>query len=151
MPNREENLQKIREMRLDEQSKQVAAGGKFQADLEVDFTSANGSTYKGVVTVKRPTVGETIRMGVLKAQLLKREMGEDLVPLELLNPEISYFAMVVGTLQVVVVKAPEWFLNPEAVVDFDLLIHIYSRYEGWLDSFRKPSDPQPQGNSETSE
>lgn len=150
MANREENMEKIRELKLAEQSRQIAAGDKFTVDMDIDFESATGTKYVGTLTFKRPSILETIRMGVNKAQLLKREMGDDVVPLELLNPEISYFAMVVGSLKVAILKSPEWLLDPEKVVDFDLLIHVYNRYDSWLDSFRKPSIAPPKGDSETS-
>jgi hypothetical protein len=142
---REANLAKLRAM-----GQAVRAGSNFTTDLEIDYTSEFGEHYTGTVTVHKPNMGETLKIGVLRGQILKQSMGDDMVPLDLIPTEIQFFAMIVATLKVVVDKCPDWLLNPEEVMEADLLAHVYKKVQDWQNSFRKSSGAEPDGDSEAS-
>lgn len=135
---REENLKKIEEL-----SKKVALGGKQTKELEIDYEGFDGNHYKGIIEVKRPTIGDYLKIGTEKAKFIQKQVGYDDYgnPLDVdpkfIDSDIKFLAHMLATFKVVVVKCPSWFLKPEELSDFSLLDHIYVRYQAWLNSFRR--------------
>ena len=148
---RTENLAKIRAM-----GEKIAVGNKLQHTIEVNFVSENGNHYEGNIVVHRPSMGDYIKMGVEKAKYLQKQMGVDengmpvQVNMHYIDPGVRVLAHTLGTLSVVVDKCPEWFLYPEELTDYDVLDHVFTQYEVWLDSFRNRNRKQADGDSEQS-
>lgn len=143
---RAENLEKIRAL-----GQQVRQGSELTHSLDIDFTSGDGTRYTGTVVVRRPNLKDYVNMGVLKAKYLQESIGSDYVHPDYIDVTIKYLAHMLSTVAVVVEKCPEWFLHPEKLNDFDVLDHVYTRYQEWLNSFRTPSADPDQGDSETAE
>ena len=139
---REENLAKIRAL-----GDQVKAGTENTHTIEIDYEATRGVKYTGTVVVKRPNMGDYMKMGVRKGQIIKRNIGDDDLPMSYIDETIKYLAQVLSTLEVVVLKRPEWLLKPEDCEDFDVLDHIYRRYERWLANFRDDVSEDENGDS----
>lgn len=143
MNEREKNLAEIRKL-----GEQVRKGGGLTHELSIDFTSGRGQRYQGTIVVRRPTMKDYLQMGIKKAQMLKDQAGKDGVPPELIDPNIHMLAHMLSTFEVVVEKCPEWFIHPEEVLDFDLLDHIFTKYEDWLANFRVQNAAEAARDSE---
>jgi hypothetical protein len=148
MDRRDENLSKIREM-----GKSIAAGSSNLGQLDIDYTGFDGRHYEGEIIVKRPNMGDYIKMGVEKAKYIQKQIGVDAsgraidLDVQYIDSTVSFLAHMLATFKVVVKKCPEWFLYPEEIEDFDFLNYIFTKYEVWLNSFRSGSSEKPQGNS----
>lgn len=141
MDGREENLKKIEEMqKLSGIAAKINQGSRLTKEICVNYVGDNGTKYEGVVVVKRPNVGELIRIGVLKADMIQNQaeaLGiKGRVDLNLIDTTIKLIATWVAELSVVVVQSSPWFANLNEIEDLGLLEHVYRRYTDWLDSFR---------------
>ncbi len=100
--------------------------------------------YKGEFTVKYPSLLDRIRIGTLRAQYLD---GVPIESLDILTDNISFMA---ATLQVVLVKKPDWF-NLEVLYDYDILDYVHTEYVKWVNSFRDQIESsRNDGSSRTS-
>lgn len=148
----ENNMAAVRKMMEEEKLKnltdEVNQGGDAENVVTIDYTSDEGLHYEGKILFKRPTVMEVMKMGGRKSEILRNAGVTDLT---LVDPSIRMMAQSIATLEVVVVKCPEWLLNLEEVTDLDMLFHIYGRYEGWENSFRLRNIAKQAGNGEASE
>ena len=134
--------------KLREIGDKIHQGNKLQHLEIVDYTSMDGNHYEGKILFKKVSVMDAMRIGGIKNNLLKDAGVTDL---RLLDPGINVMSTIVSTLDVVMVKRPEWIKNPKEVTDIDLLYHVYDLYEKWQDSFRSPNKTTPEANSTASE
>lgn len=141
-----ENLAMVQ--KLMEQSDEINLGTLKREQVPIDYTSTSGYVYKGLVEFKRPSVKDYMRMGAIKSEIL-REAG--VINIELVDSTIKFMAHVLATLQVCMVKCPEWLLNLEAITDTDLLYEVYEKYEVWQDSFRKDIKQKSEGDSQATQ
>ncbi len=136
---------------------QINSGGEFNHSISVDYESNNKERFKGNVVVKRPTMGDYLKIGAIKANYLKQSLGVDPVTRQPIYPDPVYIddtikmvAQMIATFKVVVIKAPKWFQEPEKINDFKLLDIIYMEYEEWLNNFRDKSSDEPERDSKKS-
>ncbi len=122
----QKNINEIRE--------NIAAGGKFNEAEVLDFESAEGNVYKGVLVFKKPTMADLMRIGGLKSEILRTAGVQDA---RLVDNDILFTAHMLATLEVVLVKRPEFLLNLNQVKESDLIFHVYGKYQVWEASFRK--------------
>lgn len=140
---RKENLDKIRAL-----GDQVKSGSDNTYVIEVDYEAVRGVQYTGTVVAKRPNMADYMKMGVRKGQIIKKHLGDEDLPLAYIDESIKYLAQILSALEVVILKRPEWLLKPEECADFDVLEHIYRRYELWLSNFRDDVPADESGASE---
>jgi hypothetical protein len=141
----EDNLAKVRA--LMDQAQEIGLGSKKQGELPIDFVSEEGNQYTGLIVVKRPNTMDYMKMGAIKADILRQNGVTDL---KLIDDGVKFMAQMLATFQVVIVKCPTWFLKPEAIEEVEILYHVYAKYELWLDSFRKLRAPELTGDSQAS-
>lgn len=121
-------------MSTKEMADTVNQGDKATEAVSVKYTSEmDGKTYEGKFIFKRPNVMEIMKMGGRKSQILK-EAG--IVDKELADKGVLMMAEAVATLEVVIVKMPEWFIDFQKLEDADLIFHIYGHYTAWSFAFR---------------
>lgn len=147
----EENMAKIRE--LMGQAQQINLGSAHTEGVPINYTSEFGTKYTGTVVFKRPSMQDYMRMGAYKAQFLGQGGA---VNMNLIDNSIKFMAQVMSTLKVVVVRAPEWLIKDgrisvEHIEEPDILYHLYSKYEEWELTFRKPIQGELQGDSQATE
>jgi hypothetical protein len=138
----------MEEQKVENLAKEVNEGGNAENVITVDFTSAEGNVYKGKIMFKRPTVLEIMRMGGAKSEIL-REAG--VTEIALVDPSVKLMAHAIATLEMVVVKCPEWFLHIRELQDLDIIFHVYGLYEVWENSFRIFNLETQEGNSQPTE
>lgn len=138
----EGNMEKIREAM--ELHQKVQQGGNLKEGVPIDFTSMTGKVYKGVVVFKLPNMMDYMKMGGLKSEFLRLGGAKDI---KLVDDSIKFMAHVMSTLEVVLVKRPEWLLKLDEVLEPDVLYHVFYKYEEWENSFRSPVQPQTEGTS----
>lgn len=148
MNENKENMDKVREMIANAQAEEIRLGGKLQTGVPIDYTSAFGKRYTGTVIFKRPTMQDYMRMGALKSEYLRRA---GVVDIKLVDATVKEMAQVMATLSTVVVKCPEWLVDLEKIEEADVLYHVYDKYDEWENSFRKPSEGEPTGDSPATE
>jgi hypothetical protein len=140
----EDNMKKVQQ--LMQQAQQVNLGADLKNAVDVDFTSSEGNVYQGRIVFKRPTIMDYMRMGGIKSEIL-RQSG--VVDLKLVDPSVQFMAHVISVLKTLIVKSPEWLLDIDSVQEPELLFHVFSKYEVWDDSFRKPDAGESEGDSAT--
>lgn len=135
----------------------ILLGHQLRHEIKIDYVGSIGKKYEGRIIVKRPSIGDYLKIGALKASYIKQPVGVDpetkrpIYPdLMFIDNEIKAIAQMLATLQVVVVKAPSWFANLEKIDEFELINIIYTEYEEWLNSFRKSDIDKFEGNSKAS-
>ena len=144
----EDSLAKIRNLR--ETANEVMEGDKLSYTFKVDYTSKNsGDHYEGVVVLKRLHVGDYLRQGGLKSEILRSAGVRDL---RLVDPPVLATAQVLASLKIGIIKAPDWLVMDklDKFRDPDVLWHIFDAYEKWQDSFRPRSAEESEGDSEPS-
>jgi hypothetical protein len=126
---------------------QVMSGGSLTHEIEV--ASELFPNLKGTFVVKFPTMGDEIRISVIRGKL-----REGLSP-EVLDDQGQSLIEVAATLLVVVVRAPSWFYATEdgkavpaplEVQDAVVLFEVYRQLADWRASFRKASGSGDGGN-----
>lgn len=127
----EANMKKVQEAM--EMQQKMALGSDLHHELHIDYTSTEGTHYKGVVVVKRPNARDIMRMGGLKSQYLGDGGVTDL---KLVDNGVKFLAHVIATLVVVTVKRPDWIKKVDEVLDTDILYHVYDQYNEWETQFR---------------
>jgi hypothetical protein len=145
----EEQMAQIRAlMETKEKADEVNQGAKATNVVDIDFLSPETDEhYKGKIMFKRPNVMETMKMGGRKTQILK-ESG--VVDRALADPGLMLMAEALATLEVVVVKCPEWFLDFQKSEDIDMIFHVYGQYNLWKFSFRSNGAGTQEGDSQPS-
>jgi hypothetical protein len=148
----ESNMEQIRklmeEQKMENLAKEVNEGADAENVMNVDFTSTEGNQYKGKILFKRPSVMEIMKMGGRKSEIL-RQAG--VTELTLVDPSVRMMAQAIATLETVVVKCPEWFLNIHEIQDLDIIFHVYGLYEVWENSFRSSNIKAQTPNSKPAE
>lgn len=138
----DENMAKVREsMRV---AQQVRQGGNLSEGELIDFTSSEDRHYYGYVVFKKPSLMDVMTMGGKKAEYLKRAGVTDVA---LVDDSILFMAQVMGTLEVVCIKRPDWLLTIESIEETEVLFHVYGKYVIWENSFRKKIRPTPTDDS----
>lgn len=133
----------------------LLASGKIGIE-QINFTSDVGNTYQGEVRFKKPNVGDMLKMSGLKTAYIQSQFVDEKgtpiqVAPELIDDTLLRFAEVIATLKVVVIACPKWLMDLEEVEDFDLLFHVFGRYNAWRNSFRTKSKEQPKGTGAATE
>ena len=149
MDEREKTLEKIREL-----GDKVTQGKDYTTTIDVDFTSVSGKNYKGRIVLRRPAMIDYMKMGAIKASLLKIPVDYDenqrpIYPdMDFIDESVKFLSHIISVFKVLTVKCPEWFLYPEKIEDFDVLNHVFERYEKWLGNFRISSGDKFERDSE---
>jgi hypothetical protein len=145
----EEQMAQIKAlMEAKEKANEVNQGDKATNMVEIDFLSPETDEhYKGKIIFKRPNVMETMKMGGKKTQILK---DSGVVSRELADPGLMLMAEALATLEVVVVKCPEWFIDFQKSEDIDMIFHVYGQYNIWKFSFRSNGGRTQTGDSQPS-
>jgi len=146
MMDNAESMAKVQDLMA--QAAQVRLGGDLKAGVPIDYVTDFGTSIKGNVIFKRPTMADYMKIGAAKSEYLRKA---GVVDIKLVDNSIKFIAHVMATLQCIVTKAPEWLLDIEKVQEPDILYHVYEQYEVWEKSFRKLPAEQVPGNSGTSE
>lgn len=118
----------------------------------VDFTSdLSGERYVGVFTVRKQTIGDTIKIGVLRAQYLAGFSVPEIRSLDTTknygSPEVAatqakntvdaltgYLAVVQSHCNVCLEQKPDWF-NFDSLSEIDVIIHIYNKIYEFEETF----------------
>jgi len=102
----------------------------------INMKVGSGETYEGTFTIRRPTVGERIRISVLEAQELGGLQNVDIFG--------SNLAHMVATFIVLIDKSPVWW-KPRDLRDVEVLREVYQKYVEFLDKFEtKPQNVETQ-------
>jgi hypothetical protein len=153
---RDEILAAVAKHKAANVANQVGMGGKLTTEIDVEY---GGQTYK--FAIKRPNMGDYMKMGVLKTKLLMQGSLEP-VPLEMIDPSVKQIATVVSTLDVVVfgakvvikteteISESPFTLIPEESDDYEFLEAIYMKYVAWVNSFRRAGAKPAGGSGEPS-
>lgn len=141
-----ENMQKVKAAM--EAHAKVQMAGNLQEAVSINYESYEGNTYEGTVVFKKPTMGDWMRIGAIKADLLRKAGVTDM---ELVDDTVQLMAHAMATLTVVVIKRPPWFANLEEMTESDVIYHVYGKYMVWADSFRKPVQGAAAADSKDSE
>lgn len=142
---------------LNDIENKIGLGSNQKHEILVDFTDSFGENFKGKIVVKRPNMGDYLKIGAIKARYLKQAVDVDPVTKQPIYADPAYIdgdiktvAQIIATFKVVVTKAPSWFSDPQKINDFRLLDIVYTEYEVWLNSFRRSDKDEPEGDSEKS-
>lgn len=147
----EDKMAEVRKLMEEKKLEALAdkvSGGDAEDIINVDFTSDFGKRYTGKIQFKRPNVLEVMKIGGRKSEILRQSGVQELT---LVDPSVRMMAEAIATLETVVVKCPEWFLDIQKVNDLDLVFHIFTRYEVWSNSFRVGGTDEPQADSTSTE
>ena len=146
--NEEQMAQVKALMAAKEKADEVNQGDKATNVVEINYTSPDsGEHYEGKIIFKRPNALETMKMGGRKTQILK-EAG--VVSRELADPGLMMMAEAIASLEIVVVKCPEWFIDFQKTEDLDLIFHVFGEYNIWKYSFRLNGAGAQKGDSKSS-
>lgn len=145
----EEQMAQIKAlMASKEKADEVNQGDKATNIVEIDYISPETDEhYKGKIIFKRPNVMETMKMGGKKTQILK---NAGVIDRDLADPGMMLMAEAIATLEGVVVKCPEWFIDFQKSEDLDLIFHVYGQYNIWKYSFRLNGRRAQEGDSQPS-
>lgn len=146
MSNNEENRALVADLMA--KAEQVKLGGELKAGVYIDHTTVFGTELKGSVVFKRPTMLDYVKIGAIKSEYLR---SSGVVNANLVDNSVKFIAQVMATLQVVIVKSPEWLIKLDSVQEPDILYHVYEKYEEWENSFRKVLEKPVPEHSETPE
>jgi hypothetical protein len=147
-----ENLDKVRQAMSE--ANRVALGSDLNEGVPIDFNSADGNEYKGTVYFRRPDMKAYMKMGAVKSEYLRVAGVKDI---SLVDGTVKFMAHVMGTLAVVISRAPAWLLDSKGKLDLEgvkepeVLYHLFGKYEEWEDSFRKPIQRADAGDSKDTE
>lgn len=150
----EDNINKVRQMMAAAEANNTGLGNKLTSGAVIDFTSEEGNHYTGTIIFRRPGMKDLMRMGGIKSEFLRQAGVRDI---SLVDNTVKFMAHVMATLSVVIEKCPAWLLDSKGNIDLgsvhesDLLYHIFSEYEEWENSFRKPVQGTGAGDSGTAE
>ena len=143
---REENLAQVRELMTG--ADQIRLGGELKAGVTIDYVTDFGTEIKGNVVFKRPTMADYMKIGAAKSEYLRKA---GVVDANLVDNTIKFMAHVMATLQIIVVKCPEWLMDLNTIQEADILYHVFDQYEVWEKSFRKLSAEPIPGDSGATE
>lgn len=107
---------------------EILKGNKRTTVKEIDLTSVD-KRYIGDFTFKVPSLLEKMRVGIVKAGLLK---GMSESSLDIMTQNIAHMT---ATLTVVCPEYPKWF-NLDEIEDYIVLETVYDTYLDWENSFR---------------
>lgn len=127
---------------------QVALGNKLFHTETIDYTTSEGHHYVGDIVFKKPDILTMMKAGGIKSQLLLKAGVNNAEEKALLDPIVLTMLTVISSLEVVMVKRPDWIEDPTKVGESELLYHVYDRYLTWQDVFRPTGKNSSEGNSE---
>jgi hypothetical protein len=96
--------------------------------FEIDMTNKAGEQFQGKFVVHRPTVKETIQIGLKTAKELEGQVN-------LVDIDTFYTAQMVATFDVVVEEAPPWF-KPREMRDMEVVRAVFLKYNDHLRTFQ---------------
>lgn len=103
-----------------------------QQQFFVHVLEDDGSEHEGNFIVRRLTVGEDARVGVVKASLAASLQVDD---------STSSILHVIAKLSLCLLEKPDWF-KPTEMYDYDIVLAVYGRVLAFEESFRKPVPEQ---------
>lgn len=157
-----ELVQNLMAENTSKQSKSVQQGNKAPINVEIDYEADSGEQYSGIISFRRPSSMDYIRMGAIKSELFRTfgirpiveyvpmpNGGMDRVEsMAHVDNSVKYLAQALAACDVLLVQAPEWFKNHRDIEDTDLVVHVYRRFDEELSSFRSGSQRGPSRDSE---
>jgi|GEM_PF-5023017 len=127
------------------QAAKVALGTDVTETVSV--TSDVFPELSGSITFALPDGRAILRMGLISAALRTHPDSGVVTPIDDLDAQAAGFVVMLSTLAVAVVKAPEWWYRtdatgklipaPELVKDPDVISDLWGRYAEWRSSFRR--------------
>lgn len=105
---------------------------RFTKRIYVTYTNEAGEVLEGEFTIKRPTIGDQSRIGVIMA-----EMREDKPPNSLDAYTFNLHEWI-ATCRVTITASPPWW-NTEDLFDDAPLRRVFQEVRAFVASFRKPS------------
>jgi len=127
---------------------QLLVGNDEQLTYEMDLIVGKRN-FKGQFTLRRPSVYDQTRIGIRIGELMSAP-GPDGYPRRVYTDFYhENLALMLATLEVVIVKHPQWWKIDE-VRDEELLAALYAQYKGWQAGFREPLSGASQGASGSS-
>ncbi len=103
---------------------------RFTKRFHMTYRTAEGDILEGEFTIKRPTIGEAARIGVLMA-----EMRQD-KPMSSIDRATAATHEWLATCMVCVTKAPPWW-DPNNMYEEEPLLKCYQEVVAFWNSFRK--------------
>lgn len=120
----------------------ILRGEGFTHSFKADYTDID-PRFVGKFTVKYPNQLERLQMGVTKAALLGN--------LDSVDDHTNALALILSTLDVVLIEKPEWFNVDDPTVEYEIMEAVFLEYLNWMSTFRKRSEgSQPNQGSEDS-
>lgn len=131
----EEQTEKKKEERVSVRDVTEAGAAKakelrFTKRVQMTWIDEDDARHEGEFTIKRPTIGESARIGVLMA-----EMRQD-KPLSSIDRSTASLHERLATCIVCITKAPPWW-DPENMFDEEPLLKLYASVVAYFNSFRK--------------
>lgn len=102
---------------------------RFTKRVHMVWKDEDGFIHEGDFTIKRPTIGESTRIGVLMA-----EMRQD-KPIASIDYATSKMQERIATCIVCVTQAPPWW-DPENMYDEEPIVKLYALVVAYWNSFR---------------
>jgi hypothetical protein len=99
--------------------------------FEIDMTNKLGEKFQGKFTVHRPTVKETIQIGLRTTKELEGQLAN-------VDVDTYYLAQMVCTFDVITDEAPKWFI-PREMRDTEVLRAVWKQYADHLHEFQGES------------
>jgi len=131
-PVEEEKPQKVKIRDVTEEGAAKSKELRYTKRLAMTYTNDEGVTLQGEFTIKRPTLGEQARIGVICA-----EMRQD-KPLSALDRATASLHDALASCSVCIIKAPPWW-DPENMYDTEPLMQLFKEAIAFWNSFRKDS------------
>lgn len=105
---------------------------RFTKRFTMTIHHEDGTVEEGEFNIKRPTIGEQGRIGVLMAELRQDK------PLHSIDRNTATLHEAIATCSVVVTKAPPWW-DPENAYDDEPLMRVFGEALAFFNSFRRSS------------
>lgn len=102
---------------------------RFTKRFRMVYRTDDGEVLQGEFTIKRPTIGETSKIGVIMAELREDK------PLSAIDRTTAALHEWIAYCQVVVTKAPPWW-NTESIYDSEPIQRVYLEALAFINSFR---------------
>ncbi|MDQ0719810.1 hypothetical protein QF049_001071 [Paenibacillus sp. W4I10] len=129
-----------------EAAQKVRAGGELKEGELLDFTSAEGNHYTGVLVFKKLTMADLMKSGAIKSEILREAGVQDV---GLVDADILFMAHIISILDVALYKRPESLLKLKEITEPDLLFHVFGLHQMWEAQFRKGFRTASEDHSKT--
>lgn len=103
---------------------------RFTKRFHMDVMQDDGTKLTGVFTIKRPTIGDQARVGIILADLREDK------PVDAIDAGTLQIHEMIAVCKVWVTEAPKWFENIEDSYDIAPLQRVYLEALAFRNSFR---------------